>query len=175
MGLDLTSVTCLSRLTQAPATVTPASMEWTGLMRCNAATTSMVMWPNPWVKRSTTQSPSTLRSQMEGTSRTPGGLVEPTFTTREFGFGCQGHLGHLHPGGRGSRIRMGMRTAQRWTHKMRVTGGWTWTAAKRTTGCLTTLSAKRLLKHEFKFELKHNLDLNLYKLKHNLYLNWSID
>ena len=156
--------------------------------------------------------------QMEGTSRTPGGLVEPTFTTRfnlphndnalqcftaiivliqlylyiraqfsrEFGFGCQGHLGHLHPGGRvseavvfvamdimlqnsilseaiyqrqrmlfwkmlkesfvwipgslqGSRIRMGMRTAQRWTHKMRVMG---WVDSLKTTMMIKLPSIK---------------------------------
>merc|ERR1719239_1174517 len=98
-----------------------------------------------------TRSPNTL-SRMEETSKTPGGSEEQTFIMREVGLGCPEHLGHLHPGARESRIRMGMRIAPRWTHRMRVMGGWTWTAVKRTTECLTTLSAKRLLKHESRSE-----------------------
>ena len=66
-------------LFSAPATATLATMAWTGLMPCNAATTrcqacnamgwvllfilelicSTAMWPNPWVKRSMTRSPNT--------------------------------------------------------------------------------------------------------------------
>merc|ERR1712203_914345 len=95
-----------------------------------------------------TKSRSTLPSQTEVTSRTPGGLWD-IYIMREAGFGCPGLPGHLHLGGRVNPIRMGMRTAQRWTHKMRAMGGWTWTAVRRITGFLTTQSAKRSLKHEF--------------------------
>jgi len=110
------------------------------------------------------RSPSISPSQLEGTSRTPGGSEALTFIMRVLGCGCLGHRGLLKIGARVSPTRMETRTVLRWTLKMRASGGWTWIAAKRITGCPTTLSVRRLFRHNCPIGLLENIILKQSKL-----------